>query len=80
MKKGLWNMRLGCILLENSEGGAYRVESETGCRHDEGANDAAPPRSEVLGPNPAGLVLRSSPLPPLGDLEGRTITDIYNRR
>jgi hypothetical protein len=65
MRTGLQNMRLGYILLKNSEGGAHRMESKTGHRHDEGANDAAPPRSEVLVPNPGGLVLRSSPLPPL---------------
>jgi hypothetical protein len=52
-------------LLKNLEGGAHGMEGEDSRWHDEGANDAAPPRSEVLVPNPAGLVLRSSPLPPL---------------
>jgi hypothetical protein len=49
--------------MKNSGGGAHGMESETGRWHGESANDAAPPRSEVLTRPLAGL--RSSPLPPL---------------
>jgi hypothetical protein len=67
MKKGLRNMRLQCILLKNSGEGAHRVESETGCRHDEGANDAAPPVYSLLGLRPAVASGTPTPLLASGD-------------
>jgi hypothetical protein len=52
-RKGLRNMRLGCIIMKNSGGGAHGMEGE-GCRwHGEGTNGAAPPASSLLGLRPA---------------------------
>jgi hypothetical protein len=51
------------MVYNNSEGGAHGKQGEAARRPHEGANDAAPPRSEVLTRPAAGL--RSSPLPPL---------------
>jgi hypothetical protein len=50
------------MVYNNSEGGAHGKQGEAARRSNEKANDAAPPRSEVLTPPVAGL--RSSPLPP----------------
>jgi hypothetical protein len=51
------------MVYNNSEGGAHGKQGEAARRPNERANDAAPPRSEVLTRPAAGL--RSSPLPPL---------------
>jgi hypothetical protein len=62
------------IAYNNSKGGAHGKQGEAARRPNERANDAAPPRSEVLTRPLAGL--RSSPLPPLvGENE---ILDLYN--
>jgi hypothetical protein len=43
------NMAKEVYLMDNSGGGVHEVEGETGQQHGESANNAAPPRFEVLG-------------------------------
>jgi hypothetical protein len=51
------------VVYNTSEGGAHGIEGEDSQSQYEGANDAAPPRSEVLTRPVTGF--QASPLPPL---------------